>query len=31
MSTIEYSEMAANHLAELRAFDRMRILDQIDA
>ena len=31
MFTIEYTEMAANHLAELRAFDRKRILGQIDA
>jgi mRNA-degrading endonuclease RelE of RelBE toxin-antitoxin system len=31
MFTIEYSEMAANHLAELRAFDRKQVLDQIDA
>jgi len=31
MFTIEYSEMAANHLAELRAFDRKQILGQIDS
>ena len=31
MFTIEYSEMAANHLADLRAFGRKQVLDQIDA
>jgi mRNA-degrading endonuclease RelE of RelBE toxin-antitoxin system len=31
MFTIEYSEMVAEHLGELRAFDRKKILDQVDA
>jgi mRNA-degrading endonuclease RelE of RelBE toxin-antitoxin system len=30
MFTIEFSEMVADHLGELRAFDRKQILDQID-
>ena len=31
MFTLEFSEMVAEHLRELRAFDRKQILDQIDA
>ena len=31
MYTLEFSEMVAQHLGELRAFDRRTILDQIDA
>jgi len=31
MFTLEFSEMVAEHLGELRAFDRKQILDQIDA
>ncbi len=30
MFTIEYSEMAADNLADLRAFDRKQVLGQID-
>jgi mRNA-degrading endonuclease RelE of RelBE toxin-antitoxin system len=31
MFTIKYSEMVAEHLGELRAFDRRRVLDQIES
>jgi len=31
MFTLEFSEMVAEHLGELRAYDRKQILDQIDA
>ena len=31
MYTLEFSEMVAEHLGELRAFDRKQVLDQIDA
>jgi mRNA-degrading endonuclease RelE of RelBE toxin-antitoxin system len=31
MFTIEFSEIVAEHLDELRPFDRKQVLDQIDA
>jgi len=31
MYTLEFSEMVAEHLGELRAFDRKQVLNQIDA